>query len=41
MGEMFDGLLSLVKECVVDVWELQKYKLCNNDSGPGQLHFQS
>ena len=38
---MADGLLSLVKECVVDVWELQKHKLCNNDSAPGQLHFQS
>ena len=38
----FDGLLSLVKEYIVDVWEIQKHKLYDSDSGPGQqLHYQS
>ena len=38
----FDGLLSLVKEYVVDVWEMRKHKLYDSGSGPGQqLHFQS
>ena len=37
----FDGLLSLVKEYIIDVWEIRKHKLYN-DSGPGrQLHFRS
>ena len=31
----FDGLLSLVKEYVVDVWEIRKHKLYDSDSGPG------
>ena len=26
----FDGLLSLVKECVVDMWEIQKHNLINS-----------
>ena len=38
----FDGLLSLVKEYVIDVWEIRKHKLYDSDSGPGQqLHSQS
>ena len=40
----FDGLLSLVKEYIVDVWEIRKHKLnnCNSGSGLGQqLHSQS
>ena len=43
MGEYcnFNGLLSLVKEYIVDVWEIQKHKLYDSDSGPGQqVHFQ-
>ena len=41
MGK-FNRLLSLVKEYIVDVWEIQKYKLqyYDSDAGPGQqLHF--
>ena len=35
----FDGLLSLVKEYIIDVWEIRKHKLYDSDSGPGQqLH---
>ena len=38
----FDGLLALVKEYnIVDVWEIQKHKLYDSDSGSGQLHSQS
>ena len=38
----FDELLSLVKEYIVDVWEIQKHKLYDSGSGPGQqLHSQS
>ena len=38
----FDGLLSLVKEYIIDVWEIQKHKLFDSDSGPGQqLQFQT
>ena len=38
----FDGLLSLVKEYIVDVWEIQKHKLYDSGSGPRQqLHSQS
>ena len=38
----FDGLLSLVKEYIIDVWEIRKHKLCDSDSGPGrQLHSRS
>ena len=38
----FDGLLSLVKEYIIDVWEIRKHKLYDSDSGPGQqLHSQS
>ena len=38
----FDGLLSLVKEYIIDVWEIRKHKLYDNDSGPGQrLHSRS
>ena len=29
----FDGLLSLVKEYIVDVWEIRKHKLYDSDSG--------
>ena len=37
-----DGLLSLVKEYVIDVWEIRKHKLYDSDSGLGrQLHSQS
>ena len=37
----FDGLLALVKEYIVDVWEIRKHKLYDSDSGPGlQLHTQ-
>ena len=31
----FDGLLALVKEYIVDVWEIRKHKLYDSDSGPG------
>ena len=31
----FDGLLSLVKEYIVDGWEMRKHKLYNSESGPG------
>ena len=35
----FDGLLSLVKEYIIDLWEIRKHKLYDSDSGPGQqLH---
>ena len=38
----FDGLLALVKEYIVDVWEIRKHKLYDNDSGSGlQLRTQS
>ena len=38
----FDGLLGLVKEYIVDVWEIRKHKLYHSDSGSGlQLHTQS
>ena len=38
----FDGLLSLVKEYIVGVWEIRKHKLYDSGSGPGQqLHSQS
>ena len=38
----FNGLLALVKEYVVDVWEIRKHKLYDSDSGSGlQLHTQS
>ena len=38
----FNGLLSLVKEYIIDVWEIQKHKLYDSDSGPGQqLHSRS
>ena len=38
----FDGLLALVKEYIVDVWEIQEHKLYDSDSGSGlQLHTQS
>ena len=29
----FDGLLSLVKEYIIDVWEIRKHKLYDSDSG--------
>ena len=36
----FNGLLSLVKEYIVDVWEMRKHKLYDSDSGPGQqIHY--
>ena len=42
MENKFDGLLSLVKEYIVDVWEICKHKLYDSDSGPGQqFHSQS
>ena len=31
----FDGLLALVKEYIVDVWEIRKHKLYVSDSGSG------
>ena len=38
----FDGLLGLVKEYIVDVWEIRKLKLYDSDSGFDlQLHIQS
>ena len=38
----FDGLLALVKEYIVDVWEIRKHKLYDSDSGSGlQLRTQS
>ena len=38
----FDELLSLVKEYIIDVWEIRKHKLYDSDTGPGQqLHSQS
>ena len=38
----FNGLLGLVKEYIVDVWEIRKHKLYDSDSGSGlQLHTQS
>ena len=38
----FDGLLRLVKEYIIVVWEIQKHKLYDSDSGPGQqLHSRS
>ena len=33
----FDGLLSLVKEYIIDVWEIQKHKLYDSQ----QLHSRS
>ena len=38
----FDSLLALVKEYIVDVWEIRKHKLYDSDSGSGlQLRTQS
>ena len=38
----FDGLLALVKEYIVEMWEIRKHKLYDSDSGSGlQLHTQS
>ena len=38
----FNGLLALVKEYVVDVWEIRKHKLYDSDSGSSlQLRTQS
>ena len=38
----FDGLLSLVKEYIIYVWERRTHKLYDSDSGPGrQLHSPS
>ena len=37
----FDGLLALVKEYIVDVWEIRKHKLYDGDSGSVQLHIKS
>ena len=38
----FDGLLALVKEYIVDVWEIRKHKLYDSDSGSGlQIRTQS
>ena len=31
----FDALLALVKEYIVDVWEIRKQKLYDSDSGSG------
>ena len=30
----FDGLLSLVKEYIIDVWEIRKHNLYDSDSDP-------
>ena len=39
---LLDGLLSLVKEYIVDVWDIQNNKLYDSGSKPGQqLHSQS
>ena len=35
----FDGLLSLVKEYIIDVREIRKHKLYDSDSGPGTTPF--
>ena len=38
----FNGLLALVKEYIVDRWEIRKHKLYDSDSGSGlQLYTQS
>ena len=38
----FDGLLALVKEYIVDVWEIRKHKLYDSDSRSGlQVRTQS
>ena len=38
----FDGLLALVKEYIVDVWEIRKHKLYDSHAGSGlQLRTQS
>ena len=38
----FDGLLALVKEYIVEMWEIRNQKLYDSDSGFGlQLHTQS
>ena len=37
----FDGLLSLVKGYIIDVWEIRKHKLYDSDSDGQQLHSQS
>ena len=38
----FDGLLALVKEYIVEMWEIRKHKLYDSDSGSGlQLHTHS
>ena len=38
----YDGLLALVKEYIVEMWEIRKHKLYDSDSGYGlQLHSQS
>ena len=38
----FDRLLGLVKEYIVDVWEIRKHRLYDSDSGSSlQLHAQS
>ena len=35
-------VLSLVKEYIIDVWEIRNHKLYDSDSGPGQqLHSRS
>ena len=36
MRSKFDGLLSLVKEYIIDAWEIRTHKLYDSDSGPGQ-----
>ena len=42
MGEKFNGLLTLVKEYIVDVWKYEKHKFYISDSGSDlQLHVQS
>ena len=35
----FDGLLSLVKEYIIDVWEIRKHKLYDSDSGQSTTPF--
>ena len=38
----FNGLLALVKEYIVEMWDKRKHKLYDSDSGSGlQLHTQS
>ena len=42
MNIIIYGTVLLVKEYIIDVWEIRKHKLYDSDSGPGrQLHSRS